>query len=267
MRLLLYPFIVLYRWLLLKAYSHSIDSRYIQGLRNKHAGKRCFIIGNGPSLRPDDLDKIKDEYSIATNRIYHIFDRTEWRPTYYLCIDSNIAATEIKNIKRIGSYPKFINYKASRYGRKESENIWYICLKGKFHVNAVTVQVDTLSDDVSKYMSWVHTVSVGAVEMAIYMGFKEIYFLGTDNTYKRKIDKNGKIEIDPNVQANHFAGAAGEKLEQARLPQPRDAVNECYELAKRFAEERGVKIYNATRGGELEVFERVNFDALFADGQ
>ena len=36
-----------------------------------------------------------------------------------------------------------------------------------------------------------------------------------------------------------------------------------YECANRFAQEHGVKIYNATRGGYLEVFERINFESVF----
>ena len=37
----------------------------------------------------------------------------------------------------------------------------------------------------------------------------------------------------------------------------------AYQKAKQYAETHGIKIYNATRGGKLEVFERVDFDSLF----
>ncbi len=43
-----------------------------------------------------------------------------------------------------------------------------------------------------------------------------------------------------------------------------ESMNRSYELCKEFAEKNGVKIYNATRGGKLEVFERVDFDSLFS---
>ena len=38
---------------------------------------------------------------------------------------------------------------------------------------------------------------------------------------------------------------------------------EGYMCAKEYAERHEIKIYNATRGGKLEVFERVDFDSLF----
>ena len=47
----------------------------IKEYAQKHAGKRCFIIGNGPSLVPEDLDKFKGEYTFAANCSYRIFDK------------------------------------------------------------------------------------------------------------------------------------------------------------------------------------------------
>ena len=56
--------------------------------KDKHLGQRCFIIGNGPSLKAKDLDKIKGEFSFGANMIYKIFPETNWRPTYYFVEDS-----------------------------------------------------------------------------------------------------------------------------------------------------------------------------------
>lgn len=51
--------------------------------KNKHKGERCFLVTNGPSLTMDDLNKIKNETSIGCNRIFSIFDKTEWRPNMW----------------------------------------------------------------------------------------------------------------------------------------------------------------------------------------
>ena len=50
-----------------------------------------------------------------------------------------------------------------------------------------------------------------------------------------------------------------------RLPVPtyNPKTEMAYQAAEKYAEEHGIKIYNATRGGRLEVFERVDFDSLF----
>lgn len=63
----------------------------IKALKNKHKGQRCFIVGSGPSLKVDDLNKLKDEVTFACNKIYLAFNDTSWRPTYYSVYDVLVA--------------------------------------------------------------------------------------------------------------------------------------------------------------------------------
>lgn len=268
LRTMLYPEMVLYRKYLRWEYAKSEDSEYIRSLRGKYEGKRCFVIGNGPSLTPEDLDRIKGEYSFASNRIYYIYDKTQWRPTWYVSNDNVVIFSEIDNIKQSGDYPKLLNYKAKKYGRKKEENIHYFFFNnGKFYIDPLGSEkaAESLHDDLSKYVTRVATVTVTAIEFAIYMGFKEIYLLGVDNSYIRQTDKSGKVYVDTTKKADYFAGMknADGKVGDCNSIAPIDALNYAYELAKEFSEKHGVKIYNATRGGKLEVFERVDFDSLF----
>ena len=36
-----------------------------------------------------------------------------------------------------------------------------------------------------------------------------------------------------------------------------------FDSGKHYADKHGIKIYNATRGGKLEIFDRVDFDTIF----
>ncbi len=40
----------------------------------------------------------------------------------------------------------------------------------------------------------------------------------------------------------------------------------AYMSLREYAKEHGIRVLNATRGGKLEVFERVNFDKLMNPG-
>ena len=55
----------------------------------KHKNERVFIIATGPSIKSEDLDKLAyyHEKTISMNYIYYIFEKTEWRPDYYLVSD------------------------------------------------------------------------------------------------------------------------------------------------------------------------------------
>lgn len=264
-RLLAYPAYKLYTVVLLHTYQKLPSTDYLKSMRNIYAGKRCFVIGNGPSLLPEDLNKLCDEISFASNRIYNIYEYTDWRPTYYMCIDKNALPFMLDSIKKSGSYKKFLTYHGVRCGGLSDESICYLFPYGRYKVNPYAPKAERLNDDLSKYVTNVATVTVNIIELAIYMGFSEIYLLGVDNNYAKKLDKNGKVYNDPSVQSSYFAGMKDShgKLGDGVSAQNVEAMNYSYQLAKQFADEHGVKIYNATRGGKLEVFPRVDFDSLF----
>lgn len=266
-RVLAFPFEVAKREKLLHSYINSEDSKFIKSLKNIHDGKRCFIIGNGPSLTPDDLNKLSEngEITFASNRIYHIYDQTSWRPTYYISMDVDGLLTEFDRIKAGGSYIKFINYKAAKYGRNPENNIWYLYRYGKFHIKNYVVDADEMSEDISHHITSVGTVTANAIEIAIYMGFREIYLLGVDNNYAMKRREDGTVYRDPSVKSSYFAGMKDEKGKEGDgiSVQTVHQMNQSYELCKKYAEEKKVKILNATRGGKLELFSRVYFDDLF----
>lgn len=263
-RLLLWPVVRARRYWKLISYWHNGDGAEIRKLENIHFGERCFIIGNGPSLVPQDLDRLKNEVTFASNRIFYIFNTTNWRPSYYCCFDNEIAVNEIEGIKKAGVYPKFLSSRSAKLGRTHEDNIYYLVFYGKFHISPTQCEMNTLSEDISKYMTYSPTVTVNMIEMAIYMGFKEIYLLGVDHNYMSQVDGKGKIHHNDGVKSNHFAGV--EELRGngnvAHVVFNPDTSTEAYVLARQYAKDRNVKIYNATRGGKLEVFERVDFDEL-----
>ena len=74
---------------------------YYNNLKDIHKGKRGFVIGNGPSLKIEDLDNLNNEITIASNKIYLAFEETKWRPKFYTVADP-ILWPKIKN--------KILNY-------------------------------------------------------------------------------------------------------------------------------------------------------------
>ena len=76
------------------------DSR-IKALRNCHAGRRAFVIANGPSLRVEDLDLLRNEITFASNKIFLAFDSTPWRPTYYFASDNLVGRNNAEIIRNL----------------------------------------------------------------------------------------------------------------------------------------------------------------------
>jgi len=238
-------------WLLRRHMRYQL-SRF----KDKHAGERCFIIGAGPSLRARDLDLLKDEVTFATNRIYCMFDKTSWRPSYYAIEDDLLLKEEHRTICDAIGGVKFIwSYSAFLCEGFRAENAYFYDIDLRAAYRQYPYEVDFGSGPDVFY--WASTVTYTCLQLAALMGFKEIYLLGVDNDFPIVRKADGEI-IYRDIKA-HFHP---EKTNFYYTPNI-DLLIAGYEAAQKHAYAHGYKIYNATRGGALDVFERADFDSLF----
>ena len=94
------------------------------------------------------------------------------------------------------------------------------------------------------------------------MGCRAVYLLGMDFSFDMpNLDpKTGRIVSQR--ESNHFVPNYRKEGELWHAPRL-DDQEKAFRFAKKFCEQRGLRIFNATRGGKLEVFPRVDFDTLF----
>ena len=232
--------------------------------KNKYKGKRCFVIGNGPSLRAEDLDKLEKngEITFACNKIHNIFPRTCWRPDFYFLIDVWVLKSQTKELLNIE--PKeccFYNYGFCN---------GYILWNDKDNIVPIyhmpeQDSVDRLtrfSKDISIHHCVGASVTYTMLQTAYYMGFESVYLIGCDH-FAESLEKTKEIK--------HFYENKNEVVwdltpEYTKIDNHLK-LNNDYQAAKLAFEEDGRNIYNATRGGYLEVFKRADFDALFQEEQ
>lgn len=232
-----------------------VDYRSRQGLRkykNMYQGKRVFVIGTGPSLTVEDLEKLDDngEISFASNKIFKIFTRTKWRPQIYCATDFYV----LQQYRDVILDMPIENMLLSNFGAEEINEVdeekgidWFRLIYKPIEEN----ELPMFSDSPDKYVIDAYTVTYVIMQWAAYMGFKEVYLLGVDFDYG-----DGKCGY------KHFIEGYDEKTEKIIEPQLEQCLK-AYKMAEKYSRENGFRIYNATRGGRLEVFERVNFDDLF----
>ena len=228
----------------------------LKKLQGKYCGKRCFIIGNGPSLAAKDLDKLKDECTFAFNRIYYIFDQTAWRPTFYCTQDAKIAQASAKEIKEIiDTTYIFAPINLKWYEGVDIDTNYFFLPK------LAGESVPEFSENIPSHIVVGNTVAYTAMQLAVYMGFSEIYLLGVDHSFQTYQDKDGNVIVDPNAK-DYFCDQYNQDKDKLFVPKL-DVSTLSYIAAQKYTENHPVAIYNATRGGKLEVFHRVDFDSLF----
>lgn len=212
-----------------------------------HQRKRCFIVATGSSLRLEDLELLhdKNEICMSMNKIFKVFANTDWRPDYYVASDDIIVNEYLSVIENMDVKGKFISDACTVDLPHEEMNIY------RYHLHVDDASKDIrFSGDFSRKAYSGATVTYICMQLAVYMGFTEIYLLGVDFDYA-----GGDI-------TKHFIEDYHEKTDRVNVTNSEMNLR-AYQAAKRYCDLNGIKIYNATRGGALEVFERVDFDSLF----
>ncbi len=234
------------------------EGRVLRRLKGIHKGMRCFIVGNGPSLQAEDLTRIhhNGDISFGFNRVFHIFPQTPWRPTYYISQDEKILKGSVDDINGIPAQLKFYPIEIKWYSGLTLKNPTF------FHLSNNSVDfIPAFSDDIAKCLEISNTVVYSAIQIAVYMGIKEIYLIGIDHHFHISMNSKGEIIVDPNVK-DYFSADYNQDKESLDIPEV-DKSTLTFMAARKYADAHGIKIYNATRGGKLEVFERVDFNTLF----
>ncbi len=231
-----------------------------------HDGQRVFLIGNGPSLRVEDLDKLHSNHEICFgfNNIHSIFCRTDWRPDYYGISDyygflmgkeklSSVPGTHFLWDLFSAFFPEL---------KRNASNYFFRFIRKGYPVNEMPDFSCDASDGLN--LGYSTTYDIG-LQMAAYMGAGEIYLLGMDHYQPNK----------KSFEGNHFEGYLSDpkatedkyRFYPAQKPQKgydTARVERAFECAERYSREHGFRIFNSTRGGKLEVFERVSFDDLMS---
>lgn len=244
----------------------KIYTQKITEFRRIHQNERCFIVGNGPSLRLSDLEKIKNEYSMAVNKIYQLYNRTEWRPTYYFAEDPYVMKNDFAEKQDFvcvanESKAAFTSTRRKIFEFKDDVDMNKVFFfRAKANTNVKQRKIE-FSEECSDYIYTDCSATYSLLQLAVYMGFNKIYLIGIDHNYSLERNIKGEVVKYSNVR-NHVQGMEDNNFEEERIPEV-ERFELGYQAAKIYAESHNIKIYNATRGGKLEVFERIDFDSLF----
>ncbi len=228
--------------------------------KGKFAGQKCFFIGNGPSLRAEDLTAVHDAGipTFAFNRVYNIFDQTSWRPTFYISQDEKMLSGCADVVNSLDLPVKFIPIQLSWWHAIHMEEALYFNIVGQ---KAEDPREFLFSDDAAKCLYNSSTGMYTAAQLAAYMGFTEIYLIGVDHHFRISQNNKGEVVVDNSVK-DYFTDKYNEDKANLYIPNTEKSTL-TYVAMKNHCEQRGIRIYNATRGGKLEVFPRVDFDSLF----
>lgn len=247
-------------------------------LKDIHKGERCFILGNGPSLNKTDLSKLAGETVFGCNAVFLLFDRIAWRPQYYTCVDSQVLPDRAADIKAmLDTHPSmtaFFPAELHEHGgarRRIATRSLVANGPGRYFFHEEPGSLDDLpwsmfSMDASDRVIQPHTVAITMLQIAAHMGFSEIYLVGVDMRYtlpdgasrQDAADRqDSRLVSNCDDDPNHFDPTYFGAGRRWHVPNVR-LMREHFAIARKALEANGVTVRNATAGGDLDVFERID---------
>lgn len=224
--------------------------RKLAALMDIHKGERCFIIGNGPSLKKTDLAKLRAEYTFGMNRFFLAFSEMGFQTTYYLSVNDLVieqSAAEIQALK----IPKFVSWRARKWLQPQ-ENL---------HFLHTTYTGPKFARDVRGRMWEGATVTYTALQLAFHMGFHKVILIGVDHNFATKGKPNVTV-VSQGDDPDHFHPGYFGKGFRWQLPDL-ETSERAYRIARKMYEQDGRQVVDATVGGKLEVFPKVDYESLF----
>lgn len=208
----------------------------------------CYICGNGPSLKKVNLDELGGD-TIVMNDHWRVAPNFKMRPTFYMINDDAYALPELHERLKgvVECFPEIPHLMAVSIGHAiedrfadNDSNIYYYNPIGRTFKSSYKIDFTKCT-----YYSW--NIVSAAIQLAIYLGYKEIRLLGCD------------YSLFASRFITHMYDKDGQKV-----PCPfrlRDMLYKYtftthihYELAK-YAEKAGVKIVNMTKETLLDAYE------------
>ena len=226
------------------------DHSKLDKLKNIHQGRIGFLIGNGPSVRVDDLEKLNNRITFCFNRFHLAYDIMSFRPVYTVSADFDMIRDFGSQIVRESEGTVFL-------GDKTRPNITgdFIWISAKYKSPPLV-----FSKKIYHHAVVGGSSLVVALQLGYFMGIKHFVLYGVDHDFKYKTIQNStdKEHCTAVGDDNHFI--KNYRSGKPWCPPRVEEIEKSLRWADRFLRKQGGWLINATKGGKLDILERKSFD-------
>ncbi len=217
--------------------------------RDRHRGERAVIVANGPSLNQTDFSLIRHEICFGLNKIYLGIRKFRFYPRYLVAVNQKVIEQSAEEFRKLNC----VRFIGERGAHVMSEN-------------AMTYLVPTLnpparfSPDITHGLHEGWTVTYVALQIAYFMGFRQVVLVGLDHHFEYSGAPN-QPRLMAGDDPNHFSP---DYFKDQTWDNP-DLANseESYRIARQEYEKAGREIIDATKNGRCTIFKKAELESLF----
>lgn len=237
--------------------AQKIDPRWRQSQEqlaayaDRFQGKRCFIIGNGPSLRRTDMSLLQGEITFGLNRIYLMFTELGFETSFLVSVNDLLLEQVAVDLHSL-ALPKFLTWRSRRWFRPDGSIIY---------IDSDFTGPENFNPQATGRVFEGFTVTYVALQLAFYMGFQQAILIGVDHNFTTQGPANSTV-VSHGDDPNHFSGAYFGQGFRWQLPDLQGSER-SYILARQAYAQAGRQVLDATVGGKLTIFPKVEYKSLF----
>lgn len=160
----------------------------LDDFQGRHRGRRCFVIGNGPSLNDIDMTKLKSEITFGANRCYLGYEKWGFAFTYW-------GITDRLQIEEYGfEYEDNIPPETIKFFPFEYLPLFHVKNGCPINYNYEAKPPKNFSDS-PEVIHLGNTVTHMEIQLAVIMGCNPIILIGVDHRYN--LQSEAKVEDAP----------------------------------------------------------------------
>lgn len=226
------------------------------------------ILGNGPSLRGFDFERLRPYDCIGMNAAYRYWDEIGWYPRFYICLDRVVGVSHLDQIQRL-------------IRERDSNGIEFFLLRQNLidemdeacAMCPSVISFDKIKTEISILDTEPITTGSHSALFGYLLGYQRIVLLGIDCNYVEIIDgakaREGTVlEVveTPKENPNYFFAnyqVAGDKY---NIPNPTPSLHiDAWRAVGVRLKQLGVKIWNCSAISNVDAFPNLDFAEIEAD--
>lgn len=218
---------------------------------DRHRGETAWLIGNGPSVRLEDLESLRGQLTFGFNRLYLAYGQMQFRPTYTVTGDAQMIEDFGQEIVDVAGGTVFVvhDHPPDLVG----DYIW---------VRMVPIYPPLFSKAADYIVSPGGSSLYMAMQIAYKMGVRKFYIYGADFRFSFGQARSRDRFRVATGDGNHFI--QNYRSGKPWCPPSLKDIGAGFLTARLVMEQEGGFVRNASRGGALEMFERTPFDNALA---
>ena len=250
-----------------KYIKHSILKNN-RDLKNSYVNQKCYLLGNAPSLNNHDLLLLENEnvFCVNTFFVHKCFQKIKPNfyvfadPDLYNLVDSNkdwwSKLIENASGKGICFFLPIQLKNTYVHHNLINEKIYFIDFSKRFNEKSVE------NFDLTHSINGVQNVLILTIQIAMYLGFNEIYLLGADHDWLSHFGNEQRHFYDTKVTKVENVGSDNYPYHWWL-----DAVNKMFNQYKlinnHIDKKKNIKIFNASESGVLDIFPLIRYKDTF----